>query len=121
MTFRSFLTIAIISVTLAVACDTKRPAGNDKVSAPSPSPIPTAMIPKDGNYNGKGKVTGIDLQLGTVEIDHETIPDMMPAMKMGFYVSDKALLKGLVVGDRVEFVIEYKARHETIVDIKKVK
>lgn len=87
----------------------------------SPTPVPTSSTPKDGNYNGKGKVTKINTQIGSVELDHEEIPGLMPRMIMEFYVKDKALLNGLAVGDSVDFVIEYKHPGETISSIKKIK
>lgn len=61
------------------------------------------------------------MQLPSVELDHDDIPGVMPPMRMEFFVSDKKLLSGLAVGDRVEFVLRYKDRTETIVAIKKAK
>ena len=87
----------------------------------SPSPVPTTSTPKDGNYSGKGKVTKINVPLGSVELDHEEIAGLMPRMIMEFYVKDKAILNGLAVGDTVDFVIEYKHPGETITAIKKIK
>ena len=81
----------------------------------------TPATPKDGNYNGKGTVTKINLDLVSVGLNHEDIEGLMPAMQMEFYVTDKALLKGLAVGDRVDFIIEYKGGRETINSIKKTK
>ena len=43
----------------------------------------------------------------------------MPPMQMEFFVSDKSLLKDLKVGDKVDFVVEYKHPTEKIVSIKK--
>ncbi|HRI03236.1 MAG TPA: copper-binding protein [Pyrinomonadaceae bacterium] len=86
----------------------------------SASPVPTTATPKDGNYNGKGKVTKVNTQIGSVELDHEEIAGLMPRMIMEFYVKDKALLNGLAVGDTVDFVIEYKHPAETVVSIKKI-
>ena len=83
------------------------------------SPVPTASIPKDGNYDGKGIVTKINNEIGSVEVNHEDIKDLMPKMQMEFYVKDKALLKGLAVGDKVDFIIEYKHPTEIISAIKK--
>jgi Cu(I)/Ag(I) efflux system periplasmic protein CusF len=83
------------------------------------SPVPTASIPKDGNYNGNGTVTKINNELGSVEVNHEDIKDLMPAMQMEFYVKDKSLLKGLTVGDKVDFTVEYKHPTEIISAIKK--
>jgi len=83
------------------------------------TPIPTPLIPKDGNYDGTGVVTKINNELGSVEVNHEEIKDLMAAMQMEFYVKDKALLKGLAVGDKVDFVVEYKHPTEIIVSIRK--
>ena len=83
--------------------------------------IPPSATPKDGNYNGKGIVTKIDEKMGSVGLNHENIEGLMPAMQMEFYVTDKVLLKGLTIGDRVSFVIEYKGGRETINSIKTTK
>ena len=78
-------------------------------------------IPKDGDYPGKGKVTKINITLGSIELDHEEIVGVMAPMKMEFFVKDKSILNGLKVGDEVEFVLEYKHPTETIVKITKAK
>lgn len=74
---------------------------------------------KDGDYPGKGKVTKINNELGSVEMDHDDIPGLMPAMRMEFYVADNAMLNGLAVGDSVDFVILYKKGTETITKLTK--
>lgn len=89
------------------------------IKTPTETPIPTPFIPKDGNYDAAGVVTKINDELGSVELDHEEIKDLMPRMKMEFFVKDKALLKNLKIGDRVEFVVEYKHPQEIITNIKK--
>jgi Cu/Ag efflux protein CusF len=83
------------------------------------TPVATPFVPKDGNYDGAGEVTKINERLGSVELDHEEIKNLMPPMKMEFFVKDKALLKNLKVGDRVSFVVEYKHPQEIITSIKK--
>ncbi|MEP6704419.1 MAG: copper-binding protein [Acidobacteriota bacterium] len=116
--------IAALTSAAAASCGSPQAVNN---SAPkpgtavssAPSPVPTAVTPKDGDYDGKGVVTKINLKLGSVELDHEEIKDMMPAMRMEFYVTDKKLLDGLKVGDKADFVVRYKGHSETIVDIKK--
>ncbi len=116
--------IAVV-LTLSFACGGGTKPSNVVPSTPanrtSATPVPTTTIPKDGNYNGKGKVTKINAQLGSVELDHEEIAGLMPRMIMEFYVKDKTLLNGLAVGDSVDIVIEYKHPGETIISIKKVK
>ncbi len=78
-----------------------------------------AKTPADGMYPSKGVVTKINNELGSIEIDHENIPDLMPAMKMEFTVKDKAMLKPIAVGDNVTFTIEYSKGTEKIIAIGK--
>jgi len=96
------------------------PKPTSSIAGKSPTPVPTISVPKDGDYNAKGVVTKINLDAASVEVDHEEIKDLMPAMKMEFFVSDKKLLSGLKIGDKIIFVVRYKHPTETIVDIKKV-
>ncbi|HVE58363.1 MAG TPA: copper-binding protein [Pyrinomonadaceae bacterium] len=97
----------------------KKPQNVKPVQSTTVSPVTTPSIPQDGNYDGKGEVTKINNEGGSIEIDHEKIKDLMPAMRMEFFVKDKALLKGLAVGDRVDFTLEYKHPTEIITSIKK--
>ena len=57
-------------------------------------------------YAGVGTVKSIDPKLPAIEIDHEDIKGLMPAMQMQFHVKDKALLEGLAPEDRIKFTIE---------------
>lgn len=57
-------------------------------------------------YAGIGMVKGVDPKLPSIEIAHEDIKGLMPAMQMQFHVKDKTLLEGLQIGDRVEFTVE---------------
>ncbi len=116
------LTLSIILLLLAIACSGANE--NKAVKTPlraEPTPVPTSTIPKDGDYPAKGKVTKINNELGSIELDHEEIVGVMPRMIMEFYVKNKAELKPLKVGDQVDFVLEYKHPTETIVSIKKAK
>lgn len=97
----------------------RRQASSTPTAASPPAVTPT--FPKNGDYPATGAVTKINMQLPSVELDHDDIPGVMPPMRMEFFVSDKKLLSGLAVGDRVEFVLRYKDRTETIVAIKKAK
>jgi Cu(I)/Ag(I) efflux system membrane fusion protein len=64
---------------------------------------------KEGSHNGRGKVTQVDRQKGSIELDHEPIASMQwPAMKMGFMVVDKQQLAALKPGDVVEFQLAAK-------------
>jgi Cu/Ag efflux protein CusF len=118
--------VALIILGLAALCgcgegpanNTPKPASQSAASA-TPAPSPSAT--RDGDYPGKGVVTKINNDLGSVEVDHEEIPGLMPPMRMEFFVSDKKLLDGLKVGDSVDFVLRYKDRNETIVSLSKAK
>ena len=70
-------------------------------------------------FDGKGVVTKINLELVSVELDHEEIKGLMPKMQMEFYVKEKSELEKLKVGDKVDFVIEDNAGAEQIISIKK--
>jgi len=71
-------------------------------------------------YQGRGTVKGFDPKVPMIELDHEDIKGLMPAMEMQFHIKDKALLEGLSVGDRVEFTIESGVGGLRIVAIHKV-
>lgn len=116
------LTIALSACEKSVS-ETKsqnaKPLPGNSSAAKTPNTVPS--IPKNGNYDARGTVTKINLEAGSVEIDHEEIKDLMPKMQMEFFVSDQSLLKDLQVGDKVEFVIEYKHPTEIITSLKKAK
>lgn len=120
--------VALALLAMLSACESKlsntnvsnaNPSPSRSVAAASPTPVPTSSTPKNGDYPGKGTVTKINLEQGSVEMDHEEIVGVMPAMRMEFFVTDKKMLDGLKVGDKVDFVLRYKDHTETIVDIKK--
>ncbi len=114
----SFLLLFSLTLSLALfslSCAKSDPTATN-VAASRPTQPPAI---KDGNYPGRGIVTKIDFNVGSVGLDHENIEGLMPAMQMEFYVTDKALLKGLTVGEKVDFVIEYNGGRETINSIKK--
>ena len=125
--------LLLIAALISVSCSS--PSATNNAAAPqagtalksspsplvSPTPVPTTATPKDGDYNARGVVTKINLEAGSVELDHEDIPGLMPPMIMEFYVTEKKLLDGLKAGDKVDFVVRYKDHTEKIVDIKKAK
>ncbi len=126
---RYLLLFAVFSLVIAAACDSTRPANNATTPKPSPSgsasaaatPVPTPSIPKNADYDAKGVVTKINLEAGSVEMDHEEIKGLMPPMRMEFFVSDKKILDGIKVGDKIDFVLRYKDYTETVVAITKAK
>lgn len=79
----------------------------------------SSIDPKAKYFEGTGKVTKINLEIGSVELDHEEIKGLMPKMIMEFYVSDPAQLKVLKIGDKVNFTLEDKGGAERITNIVK--
>jgi len=100
--YRAGIVAACLSLTTGLAtCRQKAPSGNSpgKVSGP-------AAAVQTRTYHGVGVVKRTDVKRPSVEIDHQAIEGLMPAMTMEFYVKDVSLLNGLQPGDRIEFTIE---------------
>ena len=117
---RGLLFGCILLVVTLSSCAT--PSKNDGMPPRplQPTPVGTPFVPRNGDYKGRGKVTRIETKGGSIEIDHEEIPDLMPAKKTEIFVSDKALLNGLKLGDEVNFALRYNNGQETILDISKI-
>jgi Cu(I)/Ag(I) efflux system protein CusF len=111
-----FVLILAISACLQNSAETRNQTVKPTATE---SPMTTPTPSKNGNYPGKGVVTKIDLKLVSVELDHEEIKGLMPKMIMEFYVKEKAELEKLKVGDKVDFVVEYRDGQEKIISIKK--
>jgi Cu/Ag efflux protein CusF len=136
--------ILIIAVSIAAfGCQTS-PANNSASqlaespkSSTQPSPSVTEAITNNNvpasntatvnnakglrTFNSKGVVTKINLELFSVEMDHEEIKGLMPAMNMEFFVKDKSQVRALKLGDKVDFVLEDNNGSEVIIDIEKSK
>lgn len=126
--YKKILSASIFfSLALTAACQQNSPSSapnqaSKPASSASPSPsVASSKTPEvqAKYYNGTGKVTKINMEIGSVELDHEEIKGLMPKMVMEFYVADKSELENLKIGDRVDFVLEDKAGAEKISSIKK--
>lgn len=102
------------------AAEHSRPANALSMPSSSATSAPQTSI-KNGDYPDKREIIRINIELGSVEMNHDDIPGVMPAMQMEFYVSDKRMLTGLKAVDAVDFTLRYKDRSETIVAISKAK
>jgi Cu(I)/Ag(I) efflux system protein CusF len=71
-------------------------------------------------YPGTGVVTIINQKEGWVEIEHEEIKDLMPAMQMEFWIRNPSLLKGIRVGDKVDFVVVEDRVGQYLTELKRV-
>lgn len=72
-------------------------------------------------YPGKGIVTIINLKEGWIEVNHEAIEGLMPAMQMEWFVKNKSQLRTVHVGDKVDFVVVETGSGEIITDLKPAK
>lgn len=113
--------IFLLMLAMLSACGEPSATSTTSKPAATATPVPTPFVPKNGDYDAKGVVTRINMELGSVEMDHEDIPGLMPPMRMEFFVSDKKMIEGLKAGDRIDFTIRYKDRNETIVKLSKAK
>ena len=70
-------------------------------------------------YRAAGVVESIGDERTTVQINHEDIKDLMPAMSMNFEVQSPVLLEQLAPGDRVSFTIEQTPHGLVITELRK--
>jgi Cu(I)/Ag(I) efflux system periplasmic protein CusF len=110
--------IAICVALLAIAGCNKQ-AVHNTVATPSPSPVGPAAAVQTNTYQGVGVVKSLNPKRPGIEIAHEDIEGLMPAMQMEFEVPDGALLNGLAVNDRIDFTIEDGVGDMRVVAIKK--
>ena len=87
-------------------------------SAPGPPGFPPPVLNKP--YPGTGVVAEINRSEAWIEINHQEIKGLLPAMQMEFNVKDKSLLDKAKVGDRVDFTIVESEEGEYLTEIKKV-
>jgi Cu/Ag efflux protein CusF len=73
-------------------------------------------------YPGTGILKIINRKEGWVEIEHEEIKDLMPAMTMEFWVrkENRSLMEGVRVGDKVDFVVVEDSKGEYLTELKRV-
>jgi Cu/Ag efflux protein CusF len=108
--------LALLLALALPSCIRKRTAEETRVSRVSG----TAAAVETTSYNGVGVVKATDMKRPSVEIDHEEIKGLMPAMTMEFYVKDRSLLAGIKPGDRIEFTIENGVGGEKITAIRRL-
>jgi Cu/Ag efflux protein CusF len=95
---------------------TERPAPTQVIATGPPGFPPPVM---DKPYPATGVVALINKKEGWIEINHDEIKDLMPAMQMEFWVKDKSLLDKVKVGDRVDFIIVETKKGEYLTEIKR--
>ena len=107
--------VALFAVILLTACG----GGARQTTSSAPTPTGPAAAVQSNLYQGVGVVKRINLKAPAVEIDHQDIEGLMPAMQMEFPVTDAAMLNGLAVNDHIEFTIDNTANQMKVTAIKK--
>ncbi|HEX8089683.1 MAG TPA: copper-binding protein [Blastocatellia bacterium] len=76
---------------------------------------------KDENkiYHGVGVIEEIHKDRATVQINHEDIEGLMPAMSMPFPVKDAAMLDSFTVGGRIKFGLQSTPVGLVVVEMEK--
>ena len=112
----SCIAVSLLTLASALACR------SDRIGTEQPKPSGPAAAVQTTTHHGVGIVKSIkaDAKQPSIEIDHEDIPDLMPAMLMEFYVRDRSLLNGINPGDRIDFTMENGVGGLKITEIKKL-
>ena len=91
------------------------PASSTIPARPPGFPPPVMNQP----YPATGVVVLINRKEGWIEINHDEIKGLMPAMQMEFWVKDKSLFDNARVGDRVDFTIVETEKGEYLTELKR--
>jgi hypothetical protein len=100
---------ALLGLTVVLGC-----GGQVKSTGPGSLTIP------DGIYDLRGTVLALDAARRIVEIDHEAVPGVMPAMAMPYEVADPSLMLGLALRDRVKATLRVDSRGYVITALQKI-
>ena len=73
--------------------------------------------PAPKRYQLTGQVVAVDTARGQITIDHQDIPDFMPAMTMPYLVANPALLQGRTPGELITGVLEVENSTPRLVEI----
>ena len=120
---KAMILTALIALPIGLSgCDKKPEA--PKVEVPKAAATADTMSSMEmpvGSKMGKGSgtVTTIDAASGKITLDHGAIPDVgWLAMKMGFSAKPE-LLKGVAVGDKVDFDVTVTGSAGEVTAIRK--
>lgn len=95
--------VMVVCLVLAINLACGGPATNQQPATP-PVSGPAAAV-QTNSYQGVGVVKSLNPKGPAIEIDHEEIVGLMPAMQMEFPVTEASLLDGLAVDDRIDFTV----------------
>ena len=76
------------------------------------NPMAGMNMGETGNKNsgvGTATVRAINMQQGTITLDHSAVPGVMPPMTMGYKVSDPKFLQSVKVNESVRFTLAHSS------------
>jgi Cu/Ag efflux protein CusF len=116
--------LIILQLLLSSSCQKPERAVPTAPPVPAPSTIPArppGFPPPVMNqpYPATGVVVLINRKEGWIEINHDEIKGLMPAMQMEFWVKDKSLFDNAKAGDRVDFTIVETEKGEYLTELKR--
>ena len=99
------------------AVQTAQPVPASSTIPPRPPGYPPPVMNQP--YPATGVVVLINRKEGWIEINHDEIKGLMPAMQMEFWVKDKSLFDNAKAGDRVDFTIVETEKGEYLTELKR--
>ena len=116
--------LIILPLLLISSCQKQERAVQTAQPVPASSAIPArppGYPPPVMNqpYPATGVVVLINRKEGWIEINHDEIKGLMPAMQMEFWVKDKSLFDNAKAGDRVDFTIVETEKGEYLTELKR--
>ena len=114
--------LLVLFVVFLFGCQKQSPQTIAATPTPTPElkPIAVPPPPEIGKpYPGTGIVKLINKPEGWIEINHEEIPGLMPAMEMEWSVQKRSMLDKVKVGDKVNFVVVETGKGEILTELKK--
>ncbi len=89
-------------------------------SKPAENTQPHTAQAAPETYTVRGILRGVDFADQSVTVEHEAVPDYMPAMTMPFDVKSMAEVQPLKVGDGMEFRLVVTGNRSWIEGVKKI-
>jgi Cu/Ag efflux protein CusF len=109
---------ACLGLAMTVACSSSNQPAKQQPPAPPPVSGPAAAV-QTNSYEAVGVVKSLNPKRPGIEVNHEEVVGLMPAMQMEFPVTDASLLNGIAVNDRIDFTIVDGTGEMKITAIKK--
>jgi Cu/Ag efflux protein CusF len=110
--FVAVATLALMASSMAQAADVKGMSGMDQAS-------PSRAGKTAATHKATGVVKKVDAKAETISLAHEPVAALKwPAMTMTFKVADKAMLRELGEGRKVEVTFEQRGKEYVITSVK---